>query len=61
VCLFVKDHQGEGHTAAKARLAKLQKNGGITKVGSGLRAGSSQLLLLVAPCLVNSCWLRRAC
>lgn len=32
VCLFVKDHKGEGHKAAKARLAKLQKHGGIAKV-----------------------------
>jgi hypothetical protein len=33
ICLFVKDHKGEGHKAAKARLAKLQKNGGVHKVG----------------------------
>lgn len=32
ICLFVKDHKGEGHKAAKARLAKLQKNGGVAKV-----------------------------
>lgn len=32
VCLFVKDHKGEGHKAAKQRLAKLVKNGGIAKV-----------------------------
>ena len=35
ICLFVKDHKGEGHKAAKARLAKLQKNGGVHKVGGG--------------------------
>lgn len=32
ICLFVKDHKGEGHKAAKARLAQLQKNGGVNKV-----------------------------
>lgn len=32
ICLFVKDHKGEGHKAAKQRLAKLVKNGGIAKV-----------------------------
>jgi ribosome biogenesis protein UTP30 len=32
VCLFVKDHKGEGHKAAKQRLAKLLKNGGVAKV-----------------------------
>jgi ribosome biogenesis protein UTP30 len=31
-CLFVKDHKGEGHKAAKARLAKLAGSGGIAKV-----------------------------
>lgn len=36
ICLFVKDHKGEGHKAAKQRLAKLVKNGGIAKVGSRL-------------------------
>lgn len=37
ICLFVKDHKGEGHKAAKARLAKLQKNGGVAKVRGVLR------------------------
>lgn len=32
VCLFVKDHKGEGHAAAKARLAKLADNGGVSKI-----------------------------
>ncbi|KAF8070870.1 RSL1D1 [Scenedesmus sp. PABB004] len=32
VCLFVKDHKGEGHKAAKARLAKFTANGGVAKV-----------------------------
>lgn len=32
ICLFVKDHKGEGHKAAKARLAKFSKNGGVAKV-----------------------------
>lgn len=32
ICLFVKDHKGEGHKAAKARLANLQKNGGVAKI-----------------------------
>lgn len=32
VCLFVKDHKGEGHKAAKERLAKLLHNGGVSKV-----------------------------
>jgi ribosome biogenesis protein UTP30 len=32
ICLFVKDHKGEGHKAAKQRLAKLMKNGGVAKV-----------------------------
>mmetsp|Transcript_21030 Transcript_21030/g.46158 ORF Transcript_21030/g.46158 Transcript_21030/m.46158 type:complete len:299 (-) Transcript_21030:363-1259(-) len=32
ICLFVKDHQGEGHKEAKKKIMKLEKNGGITKV-----------------------------
>jgi ribosome biogenesis protein UTP30 len=32
VCLIVKDHKGEGHTSAKQRLQKLEKNGGVAKV-----------------------------
>lgn len=32
ICLFVKDHKGEGHKAAKVRLSKLQKKGGVAKV-----------------------------
>lgn len=31
ICLFVKDHKGEGHKAGKAR-AKAQASAGITKV-----------------------------
>ncbi len=32
VCLFVKDHAGEGQKEAKKRLQKLEKNGGVAKV-----------------------------
>jgi hypothetical protein len=32
VCLFVKDHSGEGHKEAKKRLSKFEKNGGVAKV-----------------------------
>ncbi|KAL6760405.1 ribosomal protein L1p/L10e family-domain-containing protein [Haematococcus lacustris] len=32
ICLFVKDHAGEGHKSAKLMLAKLEKKGGVTKV-----------------------------
>jgi len=32
VCLFVKDSKGEGHKAAKARLAKFTAKGGVTKI-----------------------------
>lgn len=32
ICLFVKDHKGEGHKAAKKRLEKFAKNGGAAKV-----------------------------
>lgn len=32
VCLFVKDHKGEGHKAAKERVQQLEKNGGVAKV-----------------------------
>jgi hypothetical protein len=33
ICLFVKDVDGEGHKAAKKKLATIEKNGGVTKVG----------------------------
>eukprot|EP00955_Chlamydomonas_euryale_P074817 362143-Chlamydomonas_euryale.AAC.6 len=32
VCLFVKDHKGEGHKQGKELVAKFEKNGGVTKV-----------------------------
>ena len=32
VCLFVKDKKGEGHKAAKARLARFAGRGGVAKV-----------------------------
>ncbi len=32
ICLFVKDHQGEGHKEAKRRLERFERKGGITKV-----------------------------
>jgi len=32
VCLFVKDHKGEGHKQAKARLEQLLKSGHIAKI-----------------------------
>jgi ribosome biogenesis protein UTP30 len=32
VCLFVKDKAGEGHKAAKARLARFEGRGGVAKV-----------------------------
>ncbi|GBF94901.1 hypothetical protein Rsub_08144 [Raphidocelis subcapitata] len=32
VCLFVKDKKGEGHKAAKARLAKFTGRGGVAKI-----------------------------
>ena len=32
VCLFVKDHAGEGHKEAKAMVSKFEKSGGINKV-----------------------------
>eukprot|EP00877_Chromochloris_zofingiensis_P012584 jgi/Chrzof1/757/Cz01g27160.t1 len=32
ICLFVKDHKGEGQKAAKARLSKFVKTGGVNKV-----------------------------
>jgi ribosome biogenesis protein UTP30 len=32
VCLFVKDHKGEGHKEGKEAVQKFEKNGGIAKV-----------------------------
>jgi ribosome biogenesis protein UTP30 len=32
VCLFVKDSKGDGHKAAKARLAKFTAKGGVNKI-----------------------------
>ncbi len=32
ICLFVKDHLGEGHKAAKKRLEGFERKGGIAKV-----------------------------
>lgn len=32
MCLFVKDHAGEGHKEAKKKLSKFEKNGGVAKV-----------------------------
>ncbi|GAX75349.1 hypothetical protein CEUSTIGMA_g2793.t1 [Chlamydomonas eustigma] len=32
ICLFVKDHQGEGHKEGKLLLQQFEKNGGVTKV-----------------------------
>lgn len=32
ICLFVKDHAGEGHKEAKKKLEKLERRAGIAKV-----------------------------
>eukprot|EP00983_Pelagomonas_calceolata_P026126 821054-Pelagomonas_calceolata.AAC.1 len=32
LCLFVKDHKGEGHKQAKAMVNKFERKGGVTKV-----------------------------
>ncbi len=32
ICLFVKDHKGEGGKAAKQRLARFTKSGGVAKI-----------------------------
>jgi len=32
ICLIVKDHKGEGHKQAKEKVAKFEKNAGVTKV-----------------------------
>ena len=32
VCLFVKDHAGEGHKEGKEKVRQFEKSGGVTKV-----------------------------
>lgn len=42
VCLFVKDHKGEGHAEAKERHAKMQRTG-IHKVIAERRQSMAKL------------------
>ena len=32
ICLFVKDHKGEGHKEAKQMVARFERKGGVSKV-----------------------------
>lgn len=42
ICLFVKDHQGEGHKEAKKRVALYERKGGIAKVRTRARVGEEK-------------------